>query len=199
MQFLAQFIELYHINRMQFLGQTFSLIGAFFISYSADCINLSKIFSVFGKNKKNIVILQLCTNIFCTLTNIFLRSYSGVVANAILSIRHFLDIKGKMTALTTVIISILITVLGLYFNTRGLVGLCPIMASVLFVIFTYIAKSAQHMRLNIGFTILIWSFHDFTIKSYPLFIMDFTIAILSFIKYTQVAIKDKQNSGREDW
>ena len=54
------------------------------------------------------------------------------------------------------------------------------------------------MRLNIGFTILIWSFHDFTIKSYPLFIMDFTIAILSFIKYTQVAMKDKQNSGRED-
>ena len=103
-----------------------------------------------------------------------------------------------MTALTTVIISILITVLGLYFNTRGLVGLCPIMASVLFVIFTYIAKSAQHMRLNIGFTILIWSFHDFTIKSYSLFIMDFTIAILSFIKYTQVAMKDKQNSGRED-
>ena len=187
MQFLEQFIELYHINRMQFLGQTFSLIGALFIAYS-----------VFGKNKKNIVILQLCTNIFCTLTNIFLRSYSGVVANAILSIRHFLDIKGKMTALTTVIISILITVLGLYFNTRGLVGLCPIMASVLFVIFTYIAKSAQHMRLNIGFTIVIWSFHDFTIKSYPLFIMDFTIAILSFIKYTQVAMKDKQNSGRED-
>ena len=87
MQFLEQFIELYHINRMQFLGQTFSLIGALFIAYS-----------VFGKNKKNIVILQLCTNIFCTLTNIFLRSYSGVVANAILSIRHFLDIKGKMTA-----------------------------------------------------------------------------------------------------
>ena len=51
------------------------------------------------------------------------------------------------------------------------------------------------MRLNIGFTILIWSFHDFTIKSYPLFIMDFTIAILSFIKYTQVAMADSLSKG----
>ena len=187
MQFLGQILELYHADRTQFLGQIFSLIGASFIAYS-----------VFGKNKKNIVFLQLCTNIFCTLTNIFLRSYSGVVANAILSLRHILDIKGKINASITAIISILITVLGLYFNTRGLIGLCPIVASVLFVIFTYMSKSAQHMRLSIGFTILFWSFHDFTIKSYPLFVMDFIIIILSFTKYIQVAIKDKQTLGRED-
>ena len=183
MQILEQILELYHTNRIQFFGQIFSLIGASFIAYSVFC-----------KNKKNIIILQLCTTIFCTLTNIFLRSYSGVVANLILSIRHFLDIKGKLTASMTAIVAILITGLGLYFNTRGLIGLCPILGSVLFVIFAYIAKSAQHLRLIIGITILIWSFHDFTIKSYPLFVMDFVIVTLSFAKYIQVALKEKKNT-----
>lgn len=169
---------------MLILGQIFSFLGASCIAYSIFC-----------KNKKNMIVLQLCTNLFCTITNVFLKGYPGIIANFLLTTRHFLELKGKLNKINTTLICVLLITFGLYFNNKGIIGILPIASSVIFVIFTYLVTSVQNMRIVIGTTVAMWAFYDFYIKSYPLFVMDIINVVISFTKFFQVACKtnkDKQ-------
>ncbi len=83
---------------------------------------------------------------------------------------------------------------GTYLNSNGFIGYFPVVASTLFVIFSYTIKSVQYMRLLVALSQFLWSFYDFTIKSYPAFVMDWVVIILSVTKFTQVTLKNKKKN-----
>ncbi len=163
---------------MTTLGQIFSFIGALLVLYS-----------VYSKNKKNMIKLQCCTNISCILANVFLKGYPGIVANTILATRHILEINNKLTKTSTTILCILIISVGLYCNNLGLFGLLPVVSSTTFIILAYLIKSVQNMRLCVFITQFLWMFYDYHIKSYPLAVVDFFIVSASIIEYLRNVYK----------
>ncbi len=165
------------------LGQIFSFIGALFI-----------VASIFSKNKKNMITLQLCTTSICVITTILLHGYSGTVANILNSTRHILEIKGKLTRNNTIAIAVILVVSGLWLNTSGIFGLFAITAATTYIIFAYIIHSVQGMRLLLIASTLQWAFFDFYIKSYPIFVLDCVIIITSLVKYISV----KKEESKQD-
>ena len=82
---------------------------------------------------------------------------------------------------------------GVFFNNRRWIGLFSIIASVQYTICMYLLKSAQHMRYALAVNLLFWTIFDFAIKSYPLFIMDIAIIVVTVINI----IRYKNNKAEE--
>lgn len=80
-----------------------------------------------------------------------------------------------------IIYSILNVGIGYAVNTKGLIGLLPAIAGVEYAIFLYKTKSAQVMRYALIINLLMWVVYDFLVMSYPMFIMDIIIIIVTTI------------------
>jgi len=62
-------------------------------------------------------------------------------------IKEYSSGKKKLDKKFTIIICILMTIVGVYFNNRAWLGLLPIIASVQYTMCVYVLKSAQRMRI----------------------------------------------------
>ncbi len=155
---------------MIIIGEVFSLLAALSLAYST-----------FSNKKDRMILWQAINATFYGLSNFFLGGYTAVVTNILTLIRNILQVKGKMNKGVTIIICILMTIIGFYFNKNGILGLIPIIASVTYTICVYVLKSAQQMRVALIINLIQWLFFDFLIKAYPMFVMDLIIIIVTLI------------------
>lgn len=155
---------------MIIIGEIFSLLAALCLAYST-----------FSNKKNKMILWQAINAIFYGLSNLFLGAYSAVVTNILTLFRNTLQVKNKLDRNFTIIICLLMTIVGIIFNNREWLGLLPIVASVSYTICVYVLKSAQQMRIALIVNLLQWMIIDFLVKSYPMFIMDIIIIIVTFI------------------
>lgn len=133
--------------------------------------------STFGKEKKELVRWQIADTIFNATANLLLWSFSGFVVNFVSFVRNILAYKNKLTRWVTAALSIVMVIVGLYANNRGLIGVIPVAASVSYTIGMHLLKTAQSMRILIAINVVIWMIYDVTIRSYPIAVMDGVILL----------------------
>jgi len=128
---------------MIIIGEIFSLLAALTLAYST-----------FSNKKNKMIWWQAINAIFYGISNLFLGGYSAVVTNVLTLSRNILVVKNKLDKKFTIIICILMTIVGVYFNNRVWLGLLPIIASVQYTICVYVLKSAQRMRIALIINLL---------------------------------------------
>ena len=170
-------------------GEVFSLIAALLLAYST-----------FSQKKSKMIFVQALNAIACCISDFLLGGYSAVVTNIFTFFRNILVVKNKFDKKYTIITCILMIVVGVIFNNREWIGLFSIIASVQYTICVYILKSAQQMRYALAINLLFWAFFDFAIDSYPLFIMDIAIiviTVINIIRYRNDVEEKKQMIANE--
>ncbi len=159
------------------LGTICSLLCAILIAWST-----------FSKNKKDMAKIQIFNPIFGALSNFFLCSYSAVVTNVVNVIRNYLTYKEKITKKSTILFIAFYILFGIAFNTRGWIGIFPILASSSYAIFCLKSNNGQILRYGLVLNQILWLFHDIFVRAYPSMIVEVLISIITIyniIKYSK--------------
>lgn len=143
------------------------------------------------KNKRNILLVQTGQMILFVLCNIVLGGITGIIINTASVIRNFLVLNNKLTKTSILIISIIMTILCLIYNNLGLVGLLPLLATLIYTIFIN-TKSTIKLKSLILITLICWGIYDFTIKSYISVIFNMTGVVASIISIYQLLRNNKE-------
>ena len=160
------------------LMTTSLIIGNIFSLLSAICIAIS----VIKKNKQDLIWWQLIDIVFCLLSNIALYAYAALATNTVALVRNFLAYQKKLTSKLTLILLVLCVVSGLFANNRGLIGLCPIVASASYTFFMFTTKDEQQMRWALVSNLILWLIHDFYVQAYPSAITEVVLCVWTLIQ-----------------
>ena len=123
------------------------------------------VYSGYLKQKKKILYVQTIQIGLSVLSNIVLGGITGAIINAISYVRNILCYKEKLNNTSKIILIVLATILSLYFNNLGIIGLLPLISSITYILLMNI-KNVIKFKYLIIFTMLLWFFYDLYIKSY---------------------------------
>ena len=148
--------------------QTYFILGNIFSLIAAICLGIS----VFKKTTASLLMWQILEVVFCILSNIALITYSALTTNSIALIRDILAYKNKLSKKITIVLVILCIMFGLIANNRGIIGLFPMAASVIYTIFLHLTRNEQQIRFALIINLMLWFVHDFYVGAYPSALMD---------------------------
>ena len=138
------------------------------------------IISLFVKSKENMLLLQAGNYILGAFSNALASSYAGACSNIISFFRNtYLSQRKSLVA--TIVFSVLYIALGVLTNTRGFIGLLPVLASVEYTLFVYFAKTAQLLRYGALINLLLWMIHDICIALYGALISDIILIVITTV------------------
>ncbi len=132
---------------MIILGNILALIGSILMLYIAIL-----------KSKKKILYFQS-------------SGYTGAIANVVGIVRNILCYKNKLNIYFKLIISILLLILSLFFDSFTLIRTLPIISGILYTWLMEI-KNIIKFKLLIVVTIVLWLIYDIYIKSFVSALVD---------------------------
>ncbi len=169
--------------------QTYFILGNIFSLVAAICLAVS----VFRKKTSQLLLWQVAEVAFCIMSNIALVTYSALTTNSIALVRDLLAYKNKLSRKITWILLCLCIVFGLIANNRGIVGLFPMMASMVYTIFLYATRNEQQIRFGLILNLMLWFVHDFYVGAYPSALMDVSLSAWTLI----ALIKNWNKNGKK--
>lgn len=144
------------------IGNAISLFAGIFL-----------ILSMWVNDEKEAYKHQFLNAFFLTISSIFFLSWTGVTTMALAASRNVMVYKDKLTFNWTIFFIILSVVFGLAVNTKGIIGLLPIIAIVQITLCNYYLKTIKWIKLSfivnelfyIVYFITIWDFSSSVIES----------------------------------
>lgn len=137
------------------------------------------------KKKKKILFIQIIQIALSVISNLVLGGYTGAIINALSCVRDILCYKDKMGTKEKIIIIILAVGLSLAFNNLGWIGLLPLIATVVYILFMS-TKDVVKFKLLIIFSMIMWLIYDLYIKSYTSGVFDFMSIIANIVAIWQI-------------
>lgn len=151
----------------------------------ANCISLiAAVFtcaSSLSRHKARIYYYQVAQCLILALASFFFHSYAGIVTLILCALRNFLLGINRFGKITCAVISVLMLVLGLLFNSNGYIGYIVIGANVLYTIGGYIAKKEIAIKINIIIDLVLWIIYEILIIDIPSLIADVIALILAVV------------------
>ena len=127
------------------VGNAISFIGAIFLS--ASCV---------AKTKKRVCILQLFQCIVITASQIAFGKGAGAVAMSFAGVRNLLIMGSRYNFFAMLTLSVLIFIFGVYFNSFGLIGLMPPLASVMYTVALYYVRDVRRLKFFLSILLFTW-------------------------------------------
>lgn len=149
------------------------------------------VYSGILKKKNKILIAQGIQKGLSTISNIILKGYAGAVIHALSLIRNILCYFGKLNVLAKIIITILTIVLTLIFNNLGIIGIVPLVASLLYLWFMD-TKDIIRFKCLLLITIASWAVYDINVKSYTSFVFNVFSTITTIISIVEIKCEKKK-------
>ena len=137
------------------IGNIISLAGACFTLLSA-----------WSRDRKRIYLYQAAQCLLLAVANIFFASVSGVTTCALCAVRNCLLACDRFTARSCAVFVVAVAALGLYTNNRGLAGLLPIVATVLYTLGCFFAKRTKAIKLNMIVNLVLWAAYDLLVGDF---------------------------------
>ena len=150
------------------------------------------VFAGLQKKKKKILFIQIIQIALSVISNLVLGGYTGAIINLISCVRDILCYKDKMGNKEKIIIIALAVGLSITFNNLGWIGLLPVVATVVYIIFMN-TKDVVRFKYLIIFSMIMWLVYDIYIKSYTAGMFDFMSVITNLIAIYQI----KNNKNKE--
>ena len=132
------------------------------------------------KKRERVIAVQTGQFLLMALGNGVLGGTTGAVTTLISAIRNFLVYKGWINWPVKILISALLIGLGLAFNTNGLWGILPLIATVSYTLFMDI-KSDIGLKLMLMATCIPWLCYDMYLMTYAALTFDAGFIISSCI------------------
>ena len=133
--------------------------------------------AVLGKSKKDFVFWCAWNSFLGVLTNLALFAYAATINCLMNLFRDYMSYRGKLTKRLTFILLILSTLIGIYINNRGLIGLFPIIASGEYTLCLYWTQNEQQLRWALVVNLALWIIHNVYIQAYPSSIGHFALLV----------------------
>ena len=124
------------------------------------------------KDRKKTIYLQTIQILAFVMSNLILGGYTGAIVNFISLARNYWCYKDNLTKIKKLILIILSVAFSLLFNNLGLIGLLPIISTVVFTCFID-TKSIIKLKFLIMFASVLWLIYDTILGSYTSAIFNF--------------------------
>lgn len=161
------------------IGNIISFVAAVLLGLSCWC-----------KNPKRVFIYQFIENLFLSLSSIVFGSYSAAVSTLLSTVKSFIIVKGRYTKKTMIFFVISIAVLGFLTNTKGLIGLLPVIATVQFTYCNYKLTDIKGIKWTFIINLLIWDVYAFWIKDFSSGIAWAITLILTIVSLMTIKAKE---------
>ena len=143
------------------------------------------VYSGMIKKKQKVLYIQSIQIGLLVISNLVLNGLSGAIINAISFVRNILCYKDKLGLKEKIVITISSILLIIYFNNLGLIGLLPLISSIVYLWLMTI-KEIKKFKMLIIFTMILWGVYDFTIQSYTSFIFDILTILTNTISIIRI-------------
>ena len=150
--------------------------------------SIAMVYAGILKDKKQILSAQTVQCGLFILSNIILGGIPGAIVNFLSCIRNILCYKGKLGIFEIIILTILSVGLTVIFNELGIIGLLPMISTVLYIFFMN-TKSLVKFKILVIFTTVLWLIYDICIKSYTSALFDLFCVITNVISLIQISCK----------
>lgn len=147
------------------LGNAISLVAAAFVAASC-CVH----------DTRKVYLLQIGANLALALSSVVLGAWSGLVTLLLSSLRMLLILYNKYNRRQMIVFCVLTVAVGLWVNTRGLIGLLPIVATVQLTVQSYLAHDLYSVKLSITLNLLFGAI-------YCALILDFVSGVCDLINF----------------
>lgn len=161
------------------IGNIVALIGSLLMVYTGLI-----------KKKDKIILWQTIQIGLMIISNLILGGITGAITNIISCIRNILCYKNKLTKIAKTVLIIISIILGIVFCNYGLIGLLPIISTIIYILFMDI-QDVVKFKILIIFTMVMWFLYDIYIKSYTSSIFDFMSIITNSFSIYKIISKDK--------
>ena len=122
--------------------------------------------SCWTKEPKRVFAFQIAENIILAISSLVFGSYSAAVSTLLSTLRMGIVLKGKYTKRVMIFFCILLTALGLALNTRGAVGLLPVLATLEFAYANYRFTEIKAIKWSLCINLILWDVYAFAIRDY---------------------------------
>lgn len=155
-------------------------------NFIALVASLIMVYTGFIKKKETIIFVQAIQIALLVISNIVLGGITGAIINGINFFRNIIVYKNKLTTNKKVILIVISTVLTLLFNNHGLIGLLPLICTI---VYTYLIDTKDVIKLKWAnaFTLFLWFIYDLYIRSYTSSFFDFISIFSNIIGIYQVS------------
>lgn len=161
-------------------------------NFIALIASLIMVYTGFIKKKETIIIVQAIQIALLVISNIVLGGITGAIINGVSFFRNIIVYKNKLTSNKKIILIGISSILTLLFNNHGLIGLLPLICTV---VYTSLIDTKDVIKLKWvnGFTLFLWLIYDLYIRSYTSSIFDFISILSNIIGIYQVNKLNKLN------
>ncbi len=123
------------------------------------------VISGYVKDKNKTIFLQSVQMSLSAIVCIILNALSGTVVNLLCVPRNILAQKNRLSFAAKLIFSILLVILTIIFNTKGIIGWIPIFPTIIYTFFLD-KFEGEKFKFLVIFLMSFWTVHDFLIQSY---------------------------------
>lgn len=112
---------------------------------------------------------------------LFFGQGAAAVSLLIAAFRNFLLYSGKYTLPHLIIVFSGTLFFGITFNTGGILGLVPLLATLIFTLTSYFAKTYIKVKLSLFLNLSLWAF-------YSIIIFDFSSALINIFSLILIVV-----------
>ena len=163
------------------IGNIISLIAGIFI-----------ILSLWVNNEKTAYKYQFLNAIILMISSIFFISWTGVTTMAIAASHNLMVYKDKLSNYWTIFFIIISIVLGILVNTRGFIGILPIIAIIQITLCNYYLKTIKPIKISFIVNSAIYIIYFFAILDFSSTIIESITTLIGVISLIKL-INDENN------
>jgi len=154
-----------------------------------SCVML--LISSTAKDRDKVYKYQVAESALAVIAAVFFASWSGLSTLCISLIRNILVWKNRLSKFTMVFLTILLTIVGLIVNNRGVLGYLPIIATIELSIANYYCRKLLSIKIAITINTSIWAVYSFFIQDYASTTIEAVIIVMSFLSIYMIIQDNK--------
>lgn len=130
-------------------------------------------------NPKQIYLCQTAQCFLIAVASIFFQSYAGLATMLLCALRNLITAYGRFTGRVCVLFLAVLVPLGLAVNNRGIWGLIPVIATLLYTAGQWRFRTELTIKGNMIVNLLLWVIYDIYILDIVSAVVDTVSAVLA--------------------
>lgn len=140
------------------------------------------------KDPKKVYILQVAENLILCVSSAFFGSWSGISTLLVSTARNVLLVKGRFDKRMMYLFIILVTVCGVLVNKGGIIGLLPVLATVILTVCNYYAREILAIKWSLLVNLVLWAVYFFAIMDIASGVTQVVIAAVTLVSILRVKV-----------
>ena len=169
------------MNRI-IIGNMISFLAS--IALTAGCLM---------KDPKKVYGMQVTENVILIVSSACFGSWSGISTLLVSTVRNILLVKGMFDKRMMYLFMILVTGCGLAVNNKGLIGLLPVLATVILTVCNYYAREIMAIKWSLFINIVLWAIYFFAILDVVAGITQVVIAVVTIASIFQLRLERRRS------